>query len=174
MELIRACLPSGMEPQTDRSWHHDRTVCGAAFGAVLGSRRPNAGKHVRVYASIGTVRYPKHMRHHEFLYFLDALTAGMGRAPTREDLSMAYFKHAKLFTGNGSSMRTNLRQMRLKKAVREFQCCETCHAKHIGLTAHGRALLDYWNENGCGSENETEQACIRADALTEYGRKLAS
>lgn len=122
------------------------------------------------------------MRQHELLYFIDALTCWLEQhpeaghtAPTREELTTNYFKHHEKFAGDGSSMRNTLRQLRLKKAVKFRACSEGCHAAHIYLTSYGRALLERWNEEGCDSENSTEQSCVRlAQGFTAEAARFVS
>lgn len=101
------------------------------------------------------------MRQHELLYFLDALTVWMEREPTREELSLNYWLNRERFAGSASNMRSLLRQLRLGKAIKDRRCGPHCHARHMHITPHGRALLDRWNEEGCESELRTQSGCER-------------
>lgn len=120
------------------------------------------------------------MRQHELLYFIDALTCGVrgqpGRqkdAPTREELTINYFKFQSVFGGEGSNMRAVLRQLRAKKAIKEAPCGPHCHGRHVWITALGRALLEDWNQNGCESELRERKRCIRQNGGFDYP-KMAS
>lgn len=109
------------------------------------------------------------MREHELLYFIDALTCGVhqqpGRrndAPTREELATNYFKFHKSFGTKSAGLSVVLHRLAAKGAVRLAPCSAHCHARHVWMTAKGRALLEHWNEVGCDTENrEGEQRCVK-------------
>lgn len=92
---------------------------------------------------------------HDFLNFLSELTRFLGRAPTREELSVNYWMNA----GAGGALEASVRR-ELKSSLQwakqqgwvldRAKCGSDCHARHVALTAQGHATLEHWNEAGCG------------------------
>lgn len=110
------------------------------------------------------LRYSDGMRQHELLYFVDSLTSWLKRPPTREEVSYNFWLNHQQFVGGNGAMRGTLRQLRVAHAIKEGRCDETgCHAKHVRITAKGRALLDYWNQHGCDSEHRGDSRCERGN-----------
>ena len=115
------------------------------------------------------------MRQHEILYFIDGLTAflrtrrgeGPQALPTREELSVNFYRNKDRFTGAGSAWRNGLHDVIERGYVRQRPCGPGCHARHIELTATGRTALSLWNRDGCDSEHETGEACERGSRFEE-------
>lgn len=93
------------------------------------------------------------MTQHELLNFIDSLSAWMGRAPTTEELSYNFFLNREHFVGGKGTLSGTLRHLRKTKAVKHCRCSEQCHSRHVAVTPKGKALLQYWDEHGCETEN---------------------
>lgn len=105
---------------------------------------------------------------HDFLNFLSELTKFLGRAPTREELSVNYWENA----GQGKPLQATVRGemqscFRWSKAqgwvLDHAKCGPDCHARHVALTAQGYAMLERWNRAGCGRSCAVGHGGVKLD-----------